>query len=107
MVSEKENDSTSILTLLPSSLFVADLRNREKIGIRRGGVPRKYIVNDFVSNIIFNPSEIEDEDAIRQCLERLGEVAFVDIRMTRHDVVVTTKVLENSLARIVADTGES
>ena len=65
---------------------------------------RSYFYNDFVSGVFFEP-EYRDTSAISLCVERLADVAFVEIRMTNHHAIVITRSTRKSLAATTAVIG--
>ena len=83
-----------------------DALNRDKLDITSELSTGSYLYNGFVSEVFFEPGN-EDRDAlaISLCVERLEDVAFVEIRMTKHHAIVITRSTKNSLATAAAVTG--
>ena len=65
---------------------------------------RNILVNEFVTSIL-RPFGDSVMDEINRCMEKLPSVSFVDIKMSRHDVVVITKYEKDTLIESLSSIG--
>lgn len=86
--------------------------NPAKLGITEhsispGQAHHDGFYNEFISNILFNPLNLSNHALIvNKCKETLEKVAFVNLDLTSHDVIMVEVSAEKSTLGTMSTLGE-